>query len=102
MRRVPFLFVLGLLPAPLAAPPTRPPPPPVRAPRPAPAHAARTGAFAWSPDSSRIALAAPPSPLLASRSEPDLYLVAPAHPGQAKPIVALPGPEQDPVFSPDG
>jgi dipeptidyl aminopeptidase/acylaminoacyl peptidase len=60
------------------------------------------GEFDWSPDSTRIAFAATPSPLLAHRSDSDLYLVARAHPEAVKAIVALPGPDDSPAFSPDG
>jgi dipeptidyl aminopeptidase/acylaminoacyl peptidase len=60
------------------------------------------GEFDWSPDSTRIAFAATPSPLLAYRSDSDLYLVARAHPEAVKAIVALPGPDDSPTFSPDG
>jgi len=60
------------------------------------------GEFDWSPDSTRIAFAATPSPLLAYRSDSDLYLVTRAHPQAVKAIVALPGPDDSPTFSPDG
>jgi len=60
------------------------------------------GEFDWSPDSTRIAFAATPSPLLAYRSDSDLYLVTRAHPEGVKAIVALPGPDDSPTFSPDG
>ena len=60
------------------------------------------GEFDWSPDSTRIAFAATPSPLLAYRSDSDLYLVSRAHPEAVKAIVALPGPDDSPTFSPDG
>jgi len=58
--------------------------------------------FDWSPDSTKIAFAAAANPLLAFGSESDLYLVERARPGEAKPIVTLPGPERSPTFSPDG
>jgi dipeptidyl aminopeptidase/acylaminoacyl peptidase len=60
------------------------------------------GAFDWSPDSSRIVFAATPSPLLAFSGDADLYLVDRTHPGEARCVVALPGPEGSPTFSPDG
>jgi dipeptidyl aminopeptidase/acylaminoacyl peptidase len=60
------------------------------------------GEFDWSPDSTRIAFAATPSPLLASRSDSDLFLVERAHPDTVRTIVALPGPDDAPAFSPDG
>ena len=58
--------------------------------------------FDWSPDSTAIAFAATANPLLAFSSESDLYLVERAHPGPARPIVTLPGPDDSPAFSPDG
>jgi len=58
--------------------------------------------FDWSPDSTAIAFAATANPLLAFGSESDLYLVRRGHPGEAKPIVNLPGPDDAPAFSPDG
>jgi dipeptidyl aminopeptidase/acylaminoacyl peptidase len=60
------------------------------------------GEFDWSPDSTRIAFAATPSPLVAYRSDSDLYLVDRARPEAVKAIVALPGPDDAPAFSPDG
>jgi dipeptidyl aminopeptidase/acylaminoacyl peptidase len=60
------------------------------------------GEFDWSPDSKRIAFAATPSPLLAYRSDCDVYLVERARPEAVKAIVALPGPDDAPAFSPDG
>ena len=62
------------------------------------------GDFAWSPDSRRIAFSATPSPLLAFFEQSDLYLLD-LGPGAARTvhkIVALEGPETNPVFSPDG
>jgi dipeptidyl aminopeptidase/acylaminoacyl peptidase len=60
------------------------------------------GEFDWSPDSARIAFAATPNPLLAYRSDVDLYLVERAHPEAVRAIVTLPGPDDAPLFSPDG
>jgi dipeptidyl aminopeptidase/acylaminoacyl peptidase len=59
-------------------------------------------AFAWSPDSSRIAFAATHSPLLAFSGDEDIYLVDLARDNAVHPIVTLEGPDGDPVFSPDG
>jgi len=59
-------------------------------------------AFAWSPDSTRIAFSATHSPLLAFSGDEDVYLVDLAHDNAVHPIVALEGPDGDPVFSPDG
>jgi len=62
------------------------------------------GDFAWSPDSSRIVFSATPNPLLAFSDQSDLYLLD-LGPGTARTIrkiVALDGPESNPVFSPDG
>ena len=58
--------------------------------------------FSWSPDSSRIAFSASHSPLLAYNAEQDLYLLDLAHNNAVSKIVALPGPDHDPMFSPDG
>ncbi|HKM91454.1 MAG TPA: prolyl oligopeptidase family serine peptidase, partial [Candidatus Acidoferrales bacterium] len=59
-------------------------------------------AFSWSPDSTRIAFSATHSPLLAFSGDEDVYLVDLAHDNAVHPIVALEGPDGDPVFSPDG
>ena len=56
---------------PAAPPPPSPSPPTARA---------ASGEFDWSPDSTRIAFAATPNPLLAQRSDSDLYLVERARP----------------------
>jgi dipeptidyl aminopeptidase/acylaminoacyl peptidase len=58
--------------------------------------------FSWSPDSTRIAFSASHSPLLAFNSEQDLYLLDLSHNNVVSKIVALPGPDRDPMFSPDG
>ncbi|HEV7499516.1 MAG TPA: S9 family peptidase, partial [Vicinamibacteria bacterium] len=58
--------------------------------------------FDWSPDSTRIAFAATPSPLLPSRSDADIYVVDVARPDGVRVVVALPGPDDSPKFSPDG
>jgi dipeptidyl aminopeptidase/acylaminoacyl peptidase len=60
------------------------------------------GDFDWSPDSTRIAFSAAPSPLLARRSDADIFLVDVARPAAARAVVALPGPDDSPRFSPDG
>jgi dipeptidyl aminopeptidase/acylaminoacyl peptidase len=60
------------------------------------------GGFAWSPDSLRIAFQATPNPLLAYSGDADLYLVDLAHENVVSRIVALEGPDGNPVFSPDG
>ena len=58
--------------------------------------------FNWSPDSTKIAFSASKNPLLAFRGEQDIYLLdLKQNSGPAK-IVALPGPDESPVFSPDG
>jgi len=64
--------------------------------------ARNVGDFDWSPDSTRIAFSATPSPLLAYRSDSDLYLLEVAHPETVRAVVALPGPDDTPRFSPDG
>jgi dipeptidyl aminopeptidase/acylaminoacyl peptidase len=58
--------------------------------------------FAWSPDSKRIAFSASPNPLLAFGGDADIYLLDLAQNNAVKKIVALPGPDGRPVFSPDG
>ncbi|MGC2656928.1 MAG: S9 family peptidase [Bryobacteraceae bacterium] len=58
--------------------------------------------FAWSPDSSKIAFSAAKSPLLAFSGEQDIYLLDLTQNNAVKKIVALPGPDSSPKFSPDG
>ncbi len=58
--------------------------------------------FSWSPDSARIAFGATPNPLLPSRGQEDIYLADLVHDNTVRKIVALPGPDGDPIFSPDG
>jgi dipeptidyl aminopeptidase/acylaminoacyl peptidase len=58
--------------------------------------------FAWSPDSKLIAFSASPNPLLAFRGDEDIYLLDLAQNNAVKKIVALPGPDGSPMFSPDG
>ncbi len=59
-------------------------------------------AFAWSPDSTRVAFSATHSPLLAYGVDEDIYLLDLAHGNTVSKIVALPGPDTSPMFSPDG
>ncbi len=58
--------------------------------------------FAWSPDSTKIAFSATKNPLLAFSGEEDIYLLELGQKNSVKKIVALPGPDNSPVFSPDG
>ncbi len=58
--------------------------------------------FQWSPDSTRIAFAATASPLLAYRGEEDIYSLDLSQANSVKKIIALPGPDSSPKFSPDG
>jgi len=58
--------------------------------------------FAWSPDGTRVAFSATHNPLLAFRVEEDIYLLDLAHNNAVSKIVALPGPDSFPMFSPDG
>jgi len=58
--------------------------------------------FAWSPDSLRIAFGATHNPMLAFSGDEDLYLADLLHENAIHKIVALDGPDGDPVFSPDG
>lgn len=58
--------------------------------------------FAWSPDSTRIAFSATPNPMLAFSGDEDIYLLDLTQKNLVKKIVALPGPDGSPMFSPDG
>src|SRR5262249_23572160 len=62
--------------------------------------------FGISPDSTRVAFSARHSPLLATLKDDDIYLLTlPAEGGAtatATKIIALPGPDRSPMFSPDG
>ena len=58
--------------------------------------------FDWSPDSTRIAFSAAPNPLLAFNGDEDIYLLDLTKNNEVKKIVALPGPDGSPMFSPDG
>ncbi len=58
--------------------------------------------FQWSPDSARIAFSASANPLLAFRGNEDIYLLDLAKNNAVTKIVALPGPDSSPMFSPDG
>ena len=58
--------------------------------------------FDWSPDSTRIAFSATPNPMLAFNGDEDIYLLDLAKNNEVKKIVALPGPDGSPMFSPDG
>jgi dipeptidyl aminopeptidase/acylaminoacyl peptidase len=60
------------------------------------------GSFAWSPDSTRIAFSATRNPLLAFGGDEDIYLLDLTKNNAVKKIVALPGPDGSPMFSPDG
>jgi dipeptidyl aminopeptidase/acylaminoacyl peptidase len=58
--------------------------------------------FRWSPDSTQIAFAATNNPFLSFRGDQDIYLLDLAQNNAVKKLVALPGPDANPVFSPDG
>jgi Tol biopolymer transport system component len=58
--------------------------------------------FSWSPDSTEIAFAATANPFLAFRGDQDIYLLNLSKNNAVKKIVALPGPDSNPIFSPDG
>jgi dipeptidyl aminopeptidase/acylaminoacyl peptidase len=58
--------------------------------------------FAWSPDGQRIAFAATHNPMLAFGGDEDIYLAELAKENAVHKIVALDGPDNDPIFSPDG
>lgn len=57
--------------------------------------------FAWSPDGRRIAFAHQRDPLINSWPSADLSVLSLAD-GQVRPLVTAPGPDSDPVWSPDG
>ena len=58
--------------------------------------------FAWSPDSTRIAFSATANPMLAFFGNQDIYLLELTKNNSVQKIVALAGPDSDPIFSPDG
>jgi dipeptidyl aminopeptidase/acylaminoacyl peptidase len=58
--------------------------------------------FAWSPDSTQIAFSATANPLLSFRGNQDIYLLELSKNNAMKKIVALEGPDSNPMFSPDG
>lgn len=57
--------------------------------------------FAWSHDGTRVAFSATHNPLLAFGVDEDIYLLDLAHNNAVSKIVALPGPDSAPMFSPD-
>jgi dipeptidyl aminopeptidase/acylaminoacyl peptidase len=59
-------------------------------------------AFTDSPDSTKIVFAATRTPLLADAIDEDLYCIEVAQSNTISRIVALPGPDSAPLFSPDG
>ena len=58
--------------------------------------------FSWSPDSTKIAFSAAPNPNLSSGGERDIFLLDLSNNNSVTKIVALPGPDTNPIFSPDG
>lgn len=58
--------------------------------------------FAWSPDSTRIAFSAASNPLFSFSDSQDIYLLELTKNNAVQKIVALPGPDSNPMFSPDG
>lgn len=58
--------------------------------------------FSWSPDGTKIAFTGLKNSLLAFRGETDIYLLDLGAGNSVKRIVALDGPDRDPMFSPDG
>jgi len=59
------------------------------------------GAFSWSPDGSRLAFSATLNPDLIQGATSDVYLLALAD-NSVKKLVAQPGPDNNPRWSPDG
>lgn len=57
--------------------------------------------FSFSPDGSRLAIAAQPTPLIPDNYNSDLYLI-PAAGGRPAPLVQRPGTDHQPHWSPDG
>jgi dipeptidyl aminopeptidase/acylaminoacyl peptidase len=57
--------------------------------------------ISWAPDGSRIAFAAQPTPKVSDSEKSDLFLV-PADSGAITTLVSQAGPDDSPVFSPDG
>jgi len=58
--------------------------------------------FTWSPDGTRMAFGATPNPMLAFGGDEDIYLLDLTKNNAVKKIIALPGPDGSPIFSPDG
>ena len=58
--------------------------------------------FAWSPDGTRIAFAAPVNPDLVNSGTSDIYVVDLAGGDALRKIVSQPGPDSSPRWSPDG
>jgi len=58
--------------------------------------------FTWSPDSTQIAFAAAVNPFLSYRGDQDIYLLDLSKNNFVRKIVALSGPDSNPMFSPDG
>jgi Tol biopolymer transport system component len=59
------------------------------------------GGFSWSPDSKRIAFSATRDPDLSNSSTSDIYVVRISD-KYVKKLVDAPGPDRNPVWSPDG
>ena len=58
--------------------------------------------FSWSPEGKRIAFAATHNPILAFGGDEDIYLAELTQNNAVRKIVALDGPDSNPIFSPDG
>jgi len=58
--------------------------------------------FTWSPDSTQIAFSATANPFLAFSGNQDIYLLQLTKNNAVTKIVALAGPDRNPMFSPDG
>jgi dipeptidyl aminopeptidase/acylaminoacyl peptidase len=60
------------------------------------------GAFSWAPDGKQVAFAATRTPDLVQGATADIFVVAAEGEGAPRKVVSQPGPDGDPMWSPDG